>query len=73
VGSAEALGGSLEDQHSDAFWIGGDVIVPDAQDTPPLGFEKCCTAIVVSQLIKMLAAVEFDRQLRLAACQVDDI
>lgn len=73
MGTAEALGGGFEDQHGDAIRIGGDIVIPDAQDPPTLRFEKRCAAIVIGQLIKMLAAVEFDRELRLAAREIDNI
>ena len=71
MGTAEALGGCFEYQPGDAFRISECVVVPNPHDSPTFRFEKLGPTVVIVLLLKMLATVEFDRQLCFAACEID--
>ena len=66
---AEALGGFLEDRLGYALGIDCDVRVPEADDGPAFGLEEA-RAGLVARRIDVLAAVDLDDQLRLAAGEI---
>lgn len=73
MGTAEALGGFFQYEPRNAFRVGEDVVVPNADDAPAFGFQKCGSAIVISLLFDMLATVEFNSELRFAAREIENV
>ena len=73
MGAAEALGGLFQDQSSNAFWVGEYVIVPNPHNTPTFSFQETRPTLVIGLLLKVLAAIEFDPQLRFSADEIDDV
>ncbi len=73
MGAAEALGGDTQDMLRGSFRIGEDVAVPEPDDAPSSRFKIGGTFRVVVSLVEMLAAIEFDRQLRRAVGEIDDV
>jgi hypothetical protein len=69
VGAAEALGGSLHDRFQHAFGVLIQFVVPDPEDGPSfLREERITLPIVIG--VGVLAAIEFDDELRLPAGEV---
>jgi hypothetical protein len=62
--------GSFENHPKDPFDILDDIVVPEAQHTITLGFEKGGSASISGFI--MLAAIEFDDQPRFDTKKVDD-
>jgi hypothetical protein len=71
VGAAEALGGSQQDRLDNAFRIGADIRIPEADDCPTGSLEIACPTQVRFGL-RVLPAVQLDDQPRLPACEIDD-
>lgn len=73
MGSAEALGGLVQDRLHHPVEIIGDVAVPEAQDCPSAVRQEHRSAFIISFGIQMLGAIEFYGELRRTACEVNDI
>ena len=73
MGAAEALGGAGEDVFGRAFGVVAHIAIPQAQDLPALLFQPGRAGGIVTRLLLMLAAVELDREPRLAAGEIDDV
>ena len=69
VGAAEALGGFEKDRFGDTGSVAVDVTVPEADDRPALVFMKT-RAVRVSLGLCMLAAIQLDDELGLAASEI---
>ena len=70
---AEALGGLREQKFGCALGVGNDLRIPEADDAPAHAFQIGGPFRVIGFLVEMLATVQFDCQLRLAASKIDDI
>ncbi len=73
MGSAEALGGFFYYAFRNAFRIQCNLIVPETDDAPAFGFQKRRSCAVIRYLLKMLAAIELDRQFRLPTGEIDNV
>ena len=69
MGAAEELGGALEDGLGYAFRVGVHFAVPEADDGPAFGLEMAGSSFVAGRT-DVLAAVDLDDQLRLAAGEI---
>jgi hypothetical protein len=72
VGTAEALGGARQDRLHRAFRILTKVAIPNAENGPTL-LPKPSIANCIPCRFRVLATVDLDHQLRLAAGQIGDI
>lgn len=73
MGSAEALGGLVQDRGQYAVEVVKDIAIPKAQYRPPRFYEESRPAIIISLRVMMLGAIEFHRQLRGPTGQVQYI
>ena len=72
MGAVEALGGSLYDGIEHAVGVFVRLVVPDAKDRPALLLQMGVAPGIADRL-RVLASVEFDDQLGLAASEVGDV
>ena len=73
MGSAEALGGLVQDRLYHPIQIVGDVAVPESQDCPPIVHQEQGSTFIICQRIQMLRSIEFNGQLRRTTCEIDNI
>jgi hypothetical protein len=73
VGATKSLRAPLEDMLGRCVRIAADFVVPQPQDGPALVFEKTRTPGIIGGSVSMLAAVQLNSQLCLAASEVEDI
>jgi hypothetical protein len=72
VGAAEALGGGQQDVLGSAVGVRENLGIPQADDAPSLRTEIVRPPCVGICGRDMLAAIDFDRQPRLSAHQIDE-
>ena len=73
MGAAEALGCLSQNVLGSALRIAEHVGIPQPHDTPSLAFEPDGARLVVVGLLGMLPTVDFDRQFRFAASEIDNV
>jgi len=71
-GAAEALGGSIHNRLKYTLGVFVQLVVPDTDDRPTFPAQELVTPPIMIRF-GMLAAVELDDQLRLAAREVGEI
>jgi len=61
VGSAEALGGLVQDHRQHAVQILEHIAIPKTQQGPSVTFEEGCSLLVIGEGFEMLRTIEFQR------------
>ena len=72
MGAAEALGGASQDCFCYSLWVASDIAVPYAKNAPALSLQPFI-ANAIAVRVSVLASVNFDDQLRLAACEIGNV
>lgn len=73
-GAAKALRAPKQDKLRSPVGVRFDVIIPEPNDSPAVLFQECRSLRVVSRRrFSVLTAIEFNRQPRFAAGQIDDV
>jgi hypothetical protein len=66
-------GQSIQNHLKHAFGIRQHIIVPETQKVVPHDLQLPCSMCVVRHLLEMLTAIQLHDQLRIYACEVDDV